>query len=340
MVVLLVEGIKASDVNHMRELIAAVLSAPVRPTPNPRVGCRIVSPSGELISQGIHERAGSQHAEVIALAAAGERAKGATAIVTLEPCNHFGKTPPCVDALIAAGVARVVFGAGDPNPEAAGGAEKLKDAGIEVVGYVLNTEADAIIEPWWFSKNHKRPFVTLKIAATMDGFVAAQDGSSRWITGEMARIAVHQLRARVDAVAIGTATAVTDDPLLDVRLEGEWPQPAHYIIGQRALPELRMKDAVQIKSHNPREALQQMYDEGVRHVMVEGGATLASAFISAGLVDQLLWFTAPKLLGGGVDAIASLGITNINDAVEWHLLNVEQFGQDVMLDLRPRTRAD
>jgi len=329
-----------ADLQHMSELIEAVLHAPVRPTPNPRVGCRIVDANGALISQGIHERAGHEHAEVMALKAAGERARGATAVVTLEPCNHFGKTPPCVDALIAAGVARVVFGAGDPNPEAAGGAEKLKDAGVEVVGYVREREADAIIEPWWFSKNHHRPFVTLKIAATMDGFVAAQDGSSRWITGEMARIAVHQLRARVDAVAVGTATAVTDDPLLDVRLEGNWPQPAHYVIGKRDLPRLRMKDAIQISSHDPREALEQMFTDGVRHVMVEGGATVASAFIRAGLVDQLLWFTAPKLLGAGVDAIASLGITNINDAVEWHLLNVEQYGQDVMLDLRPRSRAD
>ncbi|MEN9711304.1 MAG: bifunctional diaminohydroxyphosphoribosylaminopyrimidine [Actinomycetota bacterium] len=330
----------AVEIEHMRELAHDVLNAPVRPTPNPRVGCRIIGADGALIAQGIHAVAGSQHAEVLALVAAGESARGGTAIVSLEPCNHFGKTPPCVDALIAAGVARVVFGSGDPNPDAAGGAEKLAAAGIEVVGYVLDSLTDPIIEPWWFSKNHKRPFVTLKIAATMDGFVAARDGSSRWITGEMARIQVHQLRARVDAVAVGSATAVTDDPMLDVRLEGEWPQPAHYVIGTRVLPPLRMKDMKQISTHDPAVALEQMYADGVRHVMVEGGATLASAFIRAGLVDQLLWFTAPKLLGAGVDAIADLGITNINDAVEWNLLKVEQFGQDVMLDLRPRSRAD
>jgi diaminohydroxyphosphoribosylaminopyrimidine deaminase/5-amino-6-(5-phosphoribosylamino)uracil reductase len=233
-----------------------------------------------------------------------------------------------------------VFGSGDPNPAAAGGAEKLVAAGIEVIGYVRSFESDAIIEPWWFAINHKRPYVTLKIASTMDGFVAAADGSSRWITGEMARIQVHHLRARVDAVAVGSATAVTDDPLLDVRLEGEWPQPAHYVIGNRTLPPLRMKDMQQIATHDPAAALSRMFDDGVRHVMVEGGATLSAAFIRAGLVDQLLWFTAPKLLGAGVDAIGNLAITNINDAIEWNLLKVEQFGQDVMLDLRPRRRAD
>ena len=334
------EGLEPSDLEHMSQLIQDVLHAPVRPTPNPRVGCRIVDKEGVLISQGIHERSGGEHAEVIALKAAGERARGATAIVTLEPCNHFGKTPPCVDALIAAGVARVVFGSGDPNPKAAGGAEKLREAGIEVVGYVRDFEADAIIEPWWFAHNHQRPFVTLKIAATLDGFVAAHDGSSRWITGEMARIQVHQLRARVDAVAVGAATAVTDDPLLDVRLEGEWPQPMRFVLGARDLPPLRMKDAIQLRTHDPLEALEEMYRLGVRHVMIEGGATIAATYISAGLVDQLLWFTAPKLLGNGVNAVAELGITNINDAIECNLLKVQQFGQDVMLDLRLRARAD
>lgn len=334
------EGVEVSELEHMAELIDAVMRAPVRPTPNPRVGCRIVDPSGELISQGIHERAGGDHAEVIALKAAGERARGATAIVTLEPCNHFGKTPPCVDALIEAGVARVIFGSGDPNPIAAGGAEKLRDAGIHVVGYVLDFSADTIIEPWWFAKNHQRPYVTLKIAATLDGFVAAQDGSSRWITGEMARIEVHQLRARVDAVAIGSATAVTDDPLLDVRLEGDWPQPMRFVLGMRDLPPLRMKDAIQLRTHDPLEALQEMYQRGVRHVMIEGGATIAAAYIKAGVVNQLLWFVAPKLLGNGVDAVGNLGITNINDAIECDLLGVENFGQDTMFDLRLRARAE
>ncbi len=325
---------------HMRELAHEVRYANVRPTPNPRVGCRIIDANGEFISQGIHGTAGTDHAEVIALRAAGDRARGATALVTLEPCNHWGKTGPCSEALIAAGVARVVYGSADPNPDAAGGAEKMIAAGIQVVGDAETHLTYELIEPWWFSTLHQRPFVTLKIASTLDGYVAAQDGSSRWITSEQARIEVHHLRARVDAVAVGTATAVADNPRLDVRLEGEWPQPQRFILGNRELPvDLKMENWEQIRSHEPREMLAHMFDRGVRHVMVEGGASIAAAFIRAGLVDQLLWFTAPKLLGSGISAVESLGITNINDAVEWHLLSVLQLGNDVMLDLRPQHRA-
>jgi diaminohydroxyphosphoribosylaminopyrimidine deaminase/5-amino-6-(5-phosphoribosylamino)uracil reductase len=324
------------EVQQLTELIDRVLNAPVKTSPNPRVGCRIISATGELLAEGIHGESGVDHAEVIALAKAGDAARGATVLVTLEPCNHTGKTGPCSEALIAAGVKRVVFGSHDSGI-ADGGAETLRSAGIDVVAGVLESECDEIVAPWKYFSATGFPFVTLKIASTLDGYVAASDGSSRWITGEGARTFVHQLRARVDAVAVGSGTVAIDDPLLDVRLPGEWPQPARYVIGKRDLPtQSRLTGiATQLRTHDPREALTEMAHHGIQHVLLEGGPTTAAAFVRAGLVNQIFWCTAPKLLGSGTSSMADLGITTISDASTWKTVRSWRAGDDVISEFVP-----
>lgn len=320
---------------ELQQLVAETQHAPVNPNPNPRVGCKIFDSSGVLVGTGIHGTSGVDHAEVIALRDAGAKARGGTALVTLEPCNHTGRTGPCSQALIDAGISRVVYAVAD-NGVAAGGAEQLQAAGIEVM-QIHNLAADALVEPWMHSQFTGLPFVTLKIAATLDGYIAAIDGSSRWITGELAREEVHRLRARVDAIAVGTGTILIDNPALDVRLVGDWPQPKIYVLGNRPLPaDLRIgKNYIQISGHDPLMQLQQMADAGVQHLLLEGGAQVAAAFLQAGLVDQLIWFTAPKLLGGGSAAVGDLGITHITDAQDWTVFNKAEFGPDQMLDMRP-----
>ncbi|MEY4347717.1 MAG: bifunctional diaminohydroxyphosphoribosylaminopyrimidine [Actinomycetota bacterium] len=319
------------ELNHLLQLVDAVSNAPVRTAPNPRVGCRIVSATGELISQGIHGESGVDHAEVIALKKAGEKSQGATAIVTLEPCNHVGKTGPCAQALIAAGISRVVFGSSDLTV-ARGGADALREAGIEVVSHQHETVCDELIAPWKYFNSTGLPYVTLKMAATLDGYVAASDGSSRWITGEEARTFVHQLRARVDAVAVGSGTVAIDDPLLDVRLPGDWPQPQRFIIGKRDLSsEFRITGlATQLRTHDPREALTEMAQQGVMHLLLEGGPTTAAAFVRAGLVNELYWCAAPKLLGAGTASMGDLGIHTISEASMWELTRSWVAGQDVI----------
>lgn len=321
---------------HMRELAALVLDAPLRTTPNPRVGCRIVSADGEVLAQGIHGEDGLHHAEVIALEQAGERAYGATAIVTLEPCAHYGKTPPCVDALIAAGVAEVIYSHSDLSA-AAGGDQKLRDAGIAVQSAVALDATEPLIESWRHFQNTGRPFVTLKLASTLDGYIAAPDGTSRWITGAAARSYVHRVRARVDAVLVGTGTVIADDPALDVRLEGDWPQPQPYVMGRRAIPETAKLHgrARHIAHHDVDRALAELAADGVQHVLIEGGAEVAAAFLRLGRVDALLWFTAPKLLGGGRRAVEGLAVPTIALAQEWTYKSQQMLGEDLLQDLRP-----
>lgn len=326
---------------QMRELAANVEAAPVRPTPNPRVGCRIIASDGTFISEGIHGTDGAKHAEVIALQAAGTDAKGAHALVTLEPCSHFGKTPPCADALIDAGVRSVWFSHSDPTG-AGGGAARLRSAGISVFGGVETESTRTALEPWLHFQSTGLPFVTLKLAATLDGYVAAPDGSSQWITGPAARQRVHRLRAQVDAVLVGTGTVLADDPRLDVRLEGDWPQPQVFVLGERELPAgLAISGRhTHLRHRDLGRALSELALSGVQHVLVEGGAGLAQAFLKADLVDHLLWFAAPKLLGGGLPAVSGLGLHNIDLAQQWRVLNLHQIGSDVAIDLRRIHSAD
>lgn len=305
---------------------------------NPRVGAVLLTPDGRTISEGAHHGAGTPHAEVVAIAHAGAATHGATAVVTLEPCSHTGRTGPCTQAIIDAGITRVVFAQSDPNPEAAGGAAVLRSAGIDVEGGVAAVQASELNRQWSIAVSRGRPYVTLKIAATLDGRIAAHDGTSRWITGPQAREQVHELRAACDAVIVGTGTALADDPSLTDRRDGARRQPAAVVIGMRSLPSdsrLAMNGAIALATHDLDEAMSQLYATGFRRVLVEGGATLAAAMIKAHLVDELIWYVAPTLLGGGRVAVDELGITTIDEASRWQRNGVTLVGDDVRIDLTP-----
>ncbi len=314
--------------------------------PNPRVGCVLLDEAGATIAEGFHRGAGTPHAEAAALATAGPKARGATAVVTLEPCNHTGRTGPCVDALLAAGVARVVLAQSDPNPVAAGGADRLAAAGVEVVRGVLAEESASINEAWTFAVGHGRPMVTWKVASTLDGRVAAADGSSRWVTGEASRAQVHQLRSEVDAVLIGTGTALADDPSLTVRDSQGVPasrQPMRVVMGRREIPAAAaLRDGLAplrvFPTESPAEALGALVEEDVQHVLLEGGPTLAAAFLRAGLMDRVVWYLAPKILGSGQSAVGDLGVLGIDSAMLLEITGITRVGQDVRVDGRMARR--
>jgi diaminohydroxyphosphoribosylaminopyrimidine deaminase/5-amino-6-(5-phosphoribosylamino)uracil reductase len=326
----------------MRRALTIAVTPGVPRGPNPRVGCVLLDAIGSTIAEGFHRGAGTPHAEVAALVAAGPSARGATAVVTLEPCNHTGRTGPCVDALLAAGVTRVVLAQMDPNPTAAGGADRLAAAGLDVVRGVLADEVGAINEAWTFTVRHGRPMVTWKVASTLDGRVAAADGSSRWITGEQARAQVHDLRAQVDAVLIGTGTALSDDASLTVRDARGVPaarQPIRVVMGRRAIPAgAALRDGLAplrtFPTESPEEVLHALADQDVQHVLLEGGPTLAAAFLRAGLVDRVVWYLAPKILGDGPAAVGDLGILGIASAMQLEITGITRVGHDVRLDGR------
>ena len=306
----------------MRRALRLAATPGVPLGPNPRVGCVLLDAQGGEVAEGYHRGAGTAHAEVAALREAGEAARGATAVVTLEPCNHTGRTGPCVDALLAAGVRRVVFAQPDPNPVATGGEQRLREAGVEVEAGLLEHEARALNRAWTFALEHERPFVTWKLATTLDGRSAAADGTSRWISSRAARLDTHRLRAQCDVMMVGTGTVLDDDPQLTVRDEVDVPlphQPLRAVVGLRALPpDRRVLDdhapTVQLRTRDPREALRELHERGLRHVFLEGGPTLAAAFLRAGVVDEVVAYVAPMLLGAGLSAVGDLGITTISRA--------------------------
>lgn len=331
-----------AELAAMRRALTLAVTPGVPRGPNPRVGCVLLDPSGATIAEGFHRGAGTTHAEAAALGAAGPAARGATAVVTLEPCNHTGRTGPCADALLAAGVVRVVVAQSDPNPVAAGGADRLAAAGVDVVRGVLADEAAAVNEAWTFAVAHGRPMVTWKVASTLDGRVAAEDGSSRWITGEPARAQVHELRAEVDAVLIGTGTALADDPSLTVRDSRGVPaarQPIRVVMGRREIPAgAALRDGRAplrtFPTESPGQALAALAADDVQHVLLEGGPTLAAAFLREGLVDRVVWYLAPKILGSGAPAVGHLGIPDIDSAMRLEVTGITRVGQDVRLDGR------
>jgi diaminohydroxyphosphoribosylaminopyrimidine deaminase/5-amino-6-(5-phosphoribosylamino)uracil reductase len=320
--------------------------------PNPRVGCVLLDPDGTEVAEGYHRGAGTPHAEAAALAEllkeAASAARGTTAVVTLEPCNHTGRTGPCAQALIDAGVARVVFAQPDPNPVARGGEATLRAAGVDVDFGLLEREARALNRAWTFAMEHGRPFVTWKLAASLDGRSAASDGSSRWITGEAARRDVHRLRAQCDAILVGTATVERDDPQLTVRDEVGMPvprQPLRVVMGVREITEDRriLDDAaetVQLRTHDPRSVLDDLHARGRQHLFLEGGPTVAAAFLRAGLVDEVVAYVAPKLLGGGLNAVGDLHVDSIAESLDLTLLDVTRLGDDVRLTLQPQHQKE
>lgn len=260
--------------------------------PNPVVGAVVVA-DGEIVGEGWHERKGEPHAEVVALEAAGDRARGATLYVTMEPCSHHGNTPPCTDAVLAAGVVRVVAGSLDPNPKAGGGLERLREAGVEVEDADL-FEARALNEAWrtWVSQG--RPFVTYKAATTLDGRVTIP--GERWISGEESRRLVHELRAASDAVGVGMGTVHADAPRLDARDVGAARQPRRLAFGRGPLPE---SSELELRTGPLADELAALAGEGVQSLLLEGGPRIAAAFLRAGLLDKLLVFVAPRLSGSG-----------------------------------------
>ncbi len=326
----------------MRRAIAAARSGPLG-DPNPRVGAVITDAAGHVVGVGYHRGSGTPHAEVDALAQAGEAARGGTAYVTLEPCDHTGRTGPCTRALIDAGIARVVYGQDDPNQEAAGGADALQAAGVEVEGGFLLAECMALNPAWTVAVTLGRPFVTWKYAASLDGRSAAADGTSQWLTGPEARADVHRMRGDCGAIMIGTGTALADDPRLTVRdAEGGLAdrQPLRVVVGHRDLPQdahLLDDDAptAQLRTHDPHAVLADLHARGVRHVFLEGGPTLAAAFLREELIDLAVAYVAPALLGAGPAAIGDLGIGTLDRAVRHQLLDARALGSDVRIMLRP-----
>jgi diaminohydroxyphosphoribosylaminopyrimidine deaminase/5-amino-6-(5-phosphoribosylamino)uracil reductase len=334
------------EVAAMRRALEIAARGPVA-DPNPRVGCVILDASSAIVGEGYHRGAGTAHAEAVALVAAGSAARGGTAVVTLEPCTHTGRTGPCVDALLATGISRVVIGADDPNPLAAGGAGRLREAGADVEIGVLAAESVALNRRWTAAMTIGRPFVTWKFAATLDGRSAAADGTSRWITGEQARADVHIRRAQADAVLVGTGTVLADNPQLTVRDAAGRPlarQPLRVVLGRRRLPaHARVLDdaapTLVINHRDPGKALAELHDLEVRHVWLEGGPTVAAAFWRAGLVDELVAYLAPTLLGSGAAAVADLGIDTIGRAARLTLSDLHRVGDDVLVVAHPLREA-
>ncbi|WP_293022239.1 bifunctional diaminohydroxyphosphoribosylaminopyrimidine deaminase/5-amino-6-(5-phosphoribosylamino)uracil reductase RibD [Mycolicibacterium sp.] len=310
--------------------------------PNPPVGAVILDRDGEVAGVGGTQPPGEAHAEVMALRRAGTRAAGGTAVVTLEPCNHQGRTGPCVDALLDAGVAAVVFAVADPNPVAAGGAQRLTDAGVTVSSGVLADEVGGgPLREWLHRQRTGRPHVTWKFAASVDGRSAAADGTSQWITGPAARADVHRHRAVADAIVVGTGTVLADDPTLTARLSDGSPaarQPLRVVVGEREISSEAnvLNDdsrTMVIRTHDPLEVLQALSDR--TDVILEGGPTLAGAFVRAGLVDRILAYLAPTLLGGPITAIDDAGVATISQARRWRFDGVATVGADVRLSLVP-----
>ena len=299
--------------------LAELGRASVEPT-HPLVGAVLVR-DGEVVGEGWYAGSGSPHAEVAALSDAGESARGATLYVSLEPCSHHGTTPPCADAIVAAGVARVVAAVGDPNPKVDGrGFERLREAGVEVEVADL-WEARVQNEAWRVWIGSGRPFVTYKVAMTLDGRVTVP--GSRWVSGEASRRRVHELRASVDAVAVGMGTVRADDPALTARDVGVVSQPRRLAFGRGPLPD---GSELELRSGPLDDELQALGAEGVRSLLLEGGPTLAASFLAADLVDKLLVFVAPTVAGQGAGPVAALP-----EPRALHHLRPEQVGDDVLL---------
>lgn len=323
----------------MRRALALAAQGP-RIGGNPQVGCVLVDDDGTILAQGWHKGAGTPHAEADALSKISD-ARGLTAVVTLEPCNHTGRTGPCAQALIAAGVGRVVFAASDPSDDAAGGATTLRAAGIEVISGVLADEATAFQHRWLTSARLGRPYVTAKWAASLDGRAAANDGTSQWITGAQTREFIHRLRADNDLIAVGTGTVIADNPSLTARdAAGELlqNQPLPVVFGSTPVP----ADAALhqhprgfvTESGDLAGALTRLFEAGHRSLFIEGGPTLMASFIRAGLVDEYVICMAPMLLGGERTAVGDIGVQTLADARGLSVVSTEIIGSDIVITAR------
>lgn len=342
-------GFSTAEAAAMDAALEAALQGPRGA--NPLVGAVVIRPGGSPLATGHHRGAGTAHAEADAIAqakAAGRDLAGTTMVVTLEPCNHCGRTGPCAQAIIDAGITDVIYAVDDPHDPAAGGAATLRAAGVRVRSGLGAAAALDLNRRWFDAVAATRPFVTLHIAQTLDGRIAASDGTSQWISSPESLADNHALRGRIDAILVGTQTVLVDNPRLTARTPDGEPagkQPLRAVMGYRGIPAgaaINGEDgkAVHLPTRDPREALDELFAAGVRHLMVEGGSRILGAFLAAGLVDELIVYLAPTLLGSGTPALADLGITTLADAQhwEWDAASggaVQQLGRDLRLHLRP-----
>lgn len=309
-------------------------------SPNPWVGAVVVPAGDAPVALGATSPPGGPHAEAAALALAGESARGSTVYVTLEPCSHHGRTPPCADALVAAGVARVVIGVGDPDPHVSGaGIARLRDAGIRVDVGVGAAEVRSSLAPYLKHRVSGRPWVVLKLAATLDGRTAAADGTSKWITSAEARADAHGLRAESDAIVVGVGTVRADDPALTVR-DAPGRDPRRVVLG-RAPAGARVRPALEYQGE-PGELLDRLGAEGVVQVLVEGGPTVAGDWHRRGLVDQYVFYLAPALMGGddGRPLMSGPGAPGIGHLAKGRIASVRRIGPDVRIDLLAGVEGD
>ncbi|GAA2196836.1 bifunctional diaminohydroxyphosphoribosylaminopyrimidine deaminase/5-amino-6-(5-phosphoribosylamino)uracil reductase RibD [Sinomonas flava] len=343
----------AEDLAHMQRALA-LASHGVRGA-NPLVGAVAVGRDGTTLATGYHRGAGTAHAEADAIANAardGVDLTGSTMYVTLEPCNHTGRTGPCAQAIIGAGIARVVYAIDDPHDIASGGARTLRSAGVDVESGALSAESAELNRRWLEAVAGRRPFVTLHIAQTLDSRIAAEDGTSQWITCPESLADNHATRSRIDAILVGSQTVAVDNPRLTARAEDGSllaHQPLRAVMGLRDVPEdaaVRGSDGrfVHLRTQNPAEALVELFAAGVRHLMVEGGSRVIAAFLSAGLVDELIVYQAPTILGSGKNAVADLGVRTLADAQHWRWDeadggSVRRLGADVRFHLAPAAPA-
>ncbi|TQJ40684.1 diaminohydroxyphosphoribosylaminopyrimidine deaminase/5-amino-6-(5-phosphoribosylamino)uracil reductase [Arthrobacter sp. SLBN-112] len=348
-----VTAFSADETRAMEHALRAALQGPRGA--NPLVGAVVVGPDGRHLVTGYHRGAGTAHAEADAIAqaaAVGLDLSGCTMVVTLEPCNHVGRTGPCTEAIIDAGITDVVYAVDDPHDPAAGGAATLRTAGVRVRSGLGADESLDMNRQWFEAVAAKRPFVTLHIAQTLDARIAAEDGTSQWISSPESLADNHGIRSRIDAILVGSQTVLVDNPRLTAREPSGDPapkQPVRAVMGLRGIPDgaaIRGDDglAVHLPTRDPREALTMLYQAGIRHVMVEGGSRILSAFLSAGLVDELIVYLAPTLLGSGTPALNGLGISSLPDAQQWEWDEadggaVRTLGRDLRLHLRPQRKV-
>jgi diaminohydroxyphosphoribosylaminopyrimidine deaminase/5-amino-6-(5-phosphoribosylamino)uracil reductase len=342
-------GFSVAEVSAMDAALEAARQGPRGA--NPLVGAVVMAADGTRLVTGYHRGAGTAHAEADAIAqaaGAGLDLSGTTMLVTLEPCNHCGRTGPCAQAIIDAGITDVVYAVDDPHDPAAGGAATLRAAGVRVRSGLGAVEALDLNRRWFDAVAAKRPFVTLHIAQTLDSRIAASDGTSQWISSPESLADNHALRGRIDAILVGTQTVLVDNPRLTARsAEGELvaKQPLRAVMGYRGIPDgaaINGEDGkvLHLPTRDPRKALDELFAAGVRHLMVEGGSRILSAFLAAGLVDELIVYLAPTLLGSGTPALEDLGITTLADAQHWDWDAasggaVQMLGRDLRLHLRP-----
>ena len=362
------------DEQYMRQALTIAQYAVGRTSPNPLVGAVIVA-DGRVVGQGWHRQAGTPHAEINALAQAGELAQGATMYVTLEPCSHYGRTPPCADALIAANIKKVVIAMNDPNPLVAGrGIKKLRDAGIEVIENVLTAEAAAINEIFIKYISTQMPFVALKSAMSIDGKIAAHTGHSQWITGPQSRERVQKLRDCYDAILVGIGTVLADNPRLTTRLPEIGKNPIRIIIDSMArtpltahvvtdglaptiiavtgaAPQERIKAlqacGVEVLVINDKQGsvdlrslFKTLAGRSIASILIEGGAGINASVLTENLVDKIYWFIAPKIIGGqgALGPVGGQGVADVNDAYFFEDMNIEPIGQDILISAYMRNR--